>query len=93
MSWATAVSSALFGAWHMLAALSFADSNRLVGQRGAAPATVVVATVLVTGAAGVLLCELRRRSDSLLPPVALHWAVNGFGVLAAALAGALAGGS
>ena len=32
-------------------------------------------------AAGVLFCELRVRSDSLLAPVLAHWAVNGLGVI------------
>ncbi|MFI7415082.1 type II CAAX prenyl endopeptidase Rce1 family protein [Streptomyces sp. NPDC049627] len=35
--------------------------------------------IAATAAAGVVLCELRRRSGSLLAPMALHWAVNGFG--------------
>jgi uncharacterized protein len=39
---------------------------------------------LFTAAAGVLLCELRRRSGSLLAPAGLHWAVNGLGVLVSA---------
>ncbi|MGA5143427.1 type II CAAX prenyl endopeptidase Rce1 family protein, partial [Streptomyces azureus] len=36
-----------------------------------------------TTAAGVVLCELRRRSGSLLAPAALHWAVNGIGYVLA----------
>lgn len=32
--------------------------------------------------AGVLFCELRRRSGSLLAPMGLHWAVNALGYLA-----------
>jgi membrane protease YdiL (CAAX protease family) len=39
---------------------------------------------LFTAAAGVLFCELRRRSGSLLAPIGLHWAVNGLGVLVTA---------
>ena len=39
-------------------------------------------TVLVTGVAGIGFCWLRIRSDSLLAPALLHWAVNGLGVLA-----------
>jgi membrane protease YdiL (CAAX protease family) len=30
-----------------------------------------------------VLCELRRRSGSLLPPSALHWALNALGLLVA----------
>jgi len=43
----------------------------------------VLGTVLFTGLAGVVFCELRRRSGSLLAPAGLHWATNGLGVLAA----------
>ncbi|MEP6561434.1 MAG: CPBP family intramembrane glutamate endopeptidase, partial [Nakamurella sp.] len=31
--------------------------------------------------AGVLFCELRARSGSLLAPALAHWAVNGLGVI------------
>jgi membrane protease YdiL (CAAX protease family) len=44
----------------------------------------VLGTVLFTSLAGVLFCELRRRSGSLLAPAGLHWATNALGVLAAA---------
>jgi len=37
---------------------------------------------LFTAVSGVVLCELRRRSGSLLAPAGLHWAVNGLSVLA-----------
>jgi membrane protease YdiL (CAAX protease family) len=39
---------------------------------------------LFTGLAGVVFCELRRRSGSLLASAGLHWATNGLGVLVAA---------
>jgi membrane protease YdiL (CAAX protease family) len=32
-----------------------------------------------TALAGVVFCELRRRSGSLLAPMGLHWALNGLG--------------
>jgi membrane protease YdiL (CAAX protease family) len=41
----------------------------------------VLATVVLTSAAGVILCYGRQRSDSLLAPLLLHWAVNIGGVL------------
>jgi membrane protease YdiL (CAAX protease family) len=44
----------------------------------------VLGTVLFTAASGVVFCELRRRSGSLLAPAGLHWAVNGLSVLASA---------
>jgi uncharacterized protein len=43
----------------------------------------VLGTVLFTALAGVVFCELRRRSGSLLAPAGLHWATNALGVLAA----------
>ena len=35
--------------------------------------------------AGVVFCEVRRRSGSLLAPVALHWAINAVGYVTAFL--------
>ena len=87
---ATLVSSLMFGIWHAIPALRFADSNQAAGAIGAQGDTAtigtVAVTVIVTGLAGVILCEMRRRSDSLLAPIGLHWAVNGLGVLAVAIA-------
>ncbi len=85
---ATAGSSALFGLWHILPSLGLATDNEAVGSAvgkgSSAQAVTVLGTVLFTAAAGVVLCELRRRSGSLLAPAALHWAVNGLSVLASA---------
>jgi uncharacterized protein len=80
---ATLVSSALFGMWHVAPALAGGPANEAVsGVIGGGAIGVVLrvaGTVLFTGAAGVLLCELRSRSDSLLAPMFMHWAVNGLG--------------
>jgi len=82
---ATAVSSALFGVWHVFPALGGGSANEsvagLVGDGVLGVVLRVAGTVLFTGLAGVLFCELRARSDSLLAPILLHWAVNGFGEL------------
>jgi membrane protease YdiL (CAAX protease family) len=67
------VSSVLFGLWHLLPSL---PTDRF-GQ--------VAVVVVVTGLLGLLLCELRRRSGSLLAAIGGHWAANGLGVLLAAL--------
>jgi membrane protease YdiL (CAAX protease family) len=72
-AWAFGVSSTLFGLWHILPSLP------------AARFVTVAAVVGITGLLGLLLCELRRRSGSLLAAVGGHWAANGFGVLLAAL--------
>lgn len=82
-AWATGVSSLLFGFWHLLPARGINRSNAAVasvfgdGPAGVAP-TVAVA-IAATAVAGVVLCELRRRSGSLVAPIALHWAVNSLG--------------
>jgi membrane protease YdiL (CAAX protease family) len=85
---ATAVSSALFGLWHVLPSLGLAADNEAIGGavgRGrAAQVETVLATVAFTALAGVVLCELRRRSGSVLASAGLHWAVNGLSVLASA---------
>ncbi|MFI9025416.1 lysostaphin resistance A-like protein [Streptomyces sp. NPDC053560] len=84
--WATAVSSLLFGLWHVLPSLQLASVKPALtpvfGQSALGAVAAVVVAVLFTGAAGVLFCELRRRSGSLLAPMGLHWAVNAFGYLA-----------
>ncbi|MFJ7071543.1 lysostaphin resistance A-like protein [Streptomyces sp. NPDC098781] len=80
-AWATGVSSVLFGLWHVTASRGINRSNAALGSvfgdgpGGVAP--TVAAAVVATALAGVVLCELRRRSGSLLAPMALHWAVNG----------------
>lgn len=85
---ATLVSSGLFGLWHVLPSLRLNRVNpavaELVGSGPGGQALAVIGAVVFTAAAGVLLCELRRRSGSLLAPIGLHWAVNGLGVLVAA---------
>ncbi len=82
---ATAVSSVLFGLWHVLSALGGGPANEgitdAVGSGGFGIFVRVVLTVAFTTVAGVVLCWLRARSDSLLAPVMLHWAVNGLGVV------------
>jgi CAAX protease family protein len=84
---ATSVSSALFGVWHVLPSLGLAADDQAIGNTvgsgSSGQAVSVLGTVLFTGLAGVVFCELRRRSGSLLAPAGLHWAVNGLGVLAA----------
>ncbi|TXK35918.1 CPBP family intramembrane glutamic endopeptidase [Nonomuraea sp. C10] len=89
---ATAVSSALFGLWHILPAVDMARANPALGAvvAGESPgrldtARVVAGSVLSTAAAGVLFTELRRRGG-LLAPSMLHLATNSLGYLFARLA-------
>lgn len=87
-TWASITSSALFGLWHILPSLRLSHANQAVGAAlgtGAAGRVLaVLGAVAFTALAGVLLCELRRRSGSLLASAALHWATNGLGLLIAA---------
>ena len=87
-AWASVTSSVLFGLWHILPSLHLARANRAVGTvlgvTSAGQVLTVLAAVGFTALAGLLLCELRRRSGSLLAAAALHWATNGLGVLLAA---------
>jgi len=87
-AWASITSSVLFGLWHILPSLRLNHANQAVG---AALGTnllggvlTVACVVAFTALAGALLCELRRRSGSLLASAGLHWATNGMGLLVAA---------
>jgi membrane protease YdiL (CAAX protease family) len=83
-------SSLLFGLWHVLPSLGLRRANAAVADvLGFGTAGAVVAAVAATAAttlAGVVFCELRRRSGGLLAPFALHWALNALGLLVAWLA-------
>jgi membrane protease YdiL (CAAX protease family) len=87
---ATLVSSALFGVWHVLPALGGGAANEAVSDTvGGGPAGLLLrvgGTVLFTAFAGVVLCGLRSRSDSLVAPVVAHWSVNALGLLFVQLA-------
>ena len=84
-----AVGSLLFGLWHVASSLGLTAGNvgltRVLG--GGVPGMLigVGAAVIATGAAGLVFSWLRRRSGSLIAPIALHWSLNGMGALAAAL--------
>lgn len=81
--------SLLFGLWHIATSLGLTSSNvgftKLFG--GGMPGMLIGVTLAVfaTGTAGFVFSWLRRRSGSLIAPIALHWSLNGVGALAAAL--------
>ncbi|WP_374026045.1 lysostaphin resistance A-like protein [Mycobacterium sp. HNNTM2301] len=81
--------SLLFGLWHVATSLGLTSSNvgftRLFGGGIVGMLAGVTGAVLATGAAGFVFSWLRRRSGSLIAPIALHWSLNGLGALAAAL--------
>ncbi len=74
---AVAVSSVLFGLWHIAPAITSSGNNAGLESSGIGLAASVAGTVLLTSAAGVALCWLRLRSDSLVAPVLAHLAING----------------
>lgn len=78
-----AVSSGVFGLWHVVPTWQAAVANG-AGRRSAAGAAV--GGVVVTAMAGAGLCWLRLATDSLLGPVLVHAAVNVGGLLAAVAA-------
>ncbi|CPR06197.1 abortive infection protein [Mycobacterium bohemicum DSM 44277] len=81
--------SLLFGLWHVATSLGLTSSNvgftRILGGGIVGMLAGVIGAVLATGAAGFVFSWLRRRSGSLIAPIALHWSLNGLGALAAAL--------
>jgi uncharacterized protein len=81
--------SLLFGLWHIATSLGLTSSNvgftRLFGGGLVGMLAGVTLAVFATGAAGFVFSWLRRRSGSLIAPIALHWSLNGLGALAAAL--------
>ncbi|WP_227998454.1 CPBP family intramembrane glutamic endopeptidase [Nocardia australiensis] len=84
-----ATGSLLFGMWHIASSLGLTSSNHgLTGFIGGGPAGQIIGillAVIATAAAGMVFTWLRRRSGSLLAPIALHWSLNGAGALAAAI--------
>jgi membrane protease YdiL (CAAX protease family) len=84
-----AAGSLLFGLWHVATSLGLTSSNvgftRLFGGGFVGELAGVLLAVAATAVAGFVFTWLRRRSGSLLAPIALHWSLNGLGALAAAL--------
>ena len=84
---AVAVSSALFGCWHVLPTLDTMALNPLgetVGDR-AGTGGAVLASVAVTALAGLGFSWLRFRGDSVVAPVVVHAALNSSAFAAARL--------
>jgi uncharacterized protein len=81
--------SLLFGLWHIATSLGLTSNNvgftRLFGGGVVGMLTGVTLAVIATAFAGLVFSWLRRRSGSLIAPIALHWSLNGLGALAAAL--------
>lgn len=78
-----------FGAWHALGATTLTRDNaglgRAVGSGPLSTAAGVAGAVGATAVAGLGFLALRRRSDSVLSGIAVHWALNATAALAAGL--------
>jgi len=83
-----ALTSGVFGAWHVRPTLQALRANGLAGDRRRAIAGTF-AGCAATAAGGALLSWLRARSGRLADPVLLHAAVNSGGLLAAHAVAAL----
>jgi membrane protease YdiL (CAAX protease family) len=81
---AIAVTSGVFGIWHIRPTAEALRINKLTRSAGT-EALAITAAVAATGTAGALLSWLRARSGSLAAPVMLHLAANCGGVLASTL--------
>lgn len=81
----TVISSLVFGLWHILPSWGITTANEAlgaaVGSGSSGQLLGVLFAVAFTTIAGVVFCELRRRFDHLIVPMALHWATNGLGYL------------
>ncbi|MBC7301103.1 MAG: CPBP family intramembrane metalloprotease [Nocardia sp.] len=84
-----AAGSLMFGLWHIASSFGLTSGNKglagIVGGGLLGQIAGITLAVAATAAAGVVFTWLRRRSGSLLAPIALHWSLNGAGALAAAI--------
>jgi len=69
-----ALSSALFGLWHILPTLKTLDINSI--NRRTTRVGSVVAAVATTALVGLAFSRLRRRTGSVVAPMMIHWAAN-----------------
>lgn len=94
LRWLFLIGSLLFGLWHVTSALHLTADNAglsaVLGQGSFAKWAGVVLAVAATSAAGAGLTWLRHRTGSVIAPMAVHWAVNAAGAVAAAAAWQLA---
>ena len=89
---AVALSSAVFGLWHVLPTLSSLDTNPGAAATAGSvllQAGAVALVVLATGLAGAVFSWLRLRSGSILAPWLTHTGFNSIGYLGSRLEGLL----
>jgi membrane protease YdiL (CAAX protease family) len=77
---ASLITSALFGLWHIAPTLHTMSDNHMFRGEAASVAgqvLLVLGSIAVTFAAGLVFCWLRLRSRSLIAPGMAHAAING----------------
>lgn len=83
------IGSLAFGLWHVTSSLGLTAGNAgladVLGTGVVGQVAGVGLAVAATSVAGAGFIWIRRRSNSLLAPIGLHWAFNAVGALAAAL--------
>ena len=87
---AAALSSAVFGVWHVLPTLNSLDTNPGVSATSGSlllQAAAVAFVVLATGVAGMFFSWLRLRSGSILAPWLTHTGFNAIGYIGSRLEG------
>ncbi|HMS74509.1 CPBP family intramembrane glutamic endopeptidase [Gordonia sp. (in: high G+C Gram-positive bacteria)] len=79
-----------FGLWHIASSRGLTGGNQglsgVLGSGTFGQIAGIVGAVVATAVAGLVLSWLRHRSTSLIAPIALHWALNATGAVAAAAA-------
>jgi uncharacterized protein len=83
---ASLVTSALFGLWHIAPTLHTMSDNsavRGIAASGGGRVLLVLGSIAVTFAAGLVFCWLRLRSRSLIAPIMAHVAINGLALTVA----------
>jgi membrane protease YdiL (CAAX protease family) len=90
------IGAVCFGLWHISSSLGLTEGNAglsdALGSGTAGQIVGILGAVAATTVAGLVFGWLRLRSDSLLAPVALHWALNATGAIGAAIAWQLSAG-
>jgi membrane protease YdiL (CAAX protease family) len=81
---ATIISSLAFGLWHVSTSLGIGAYSS--GKNTTVPSFIVIGVVIcVTTILGMIFCELRWRSDSLVAPMVVHWFINASAIILASL--------
>ncbi len=83
---ASLITSALFGLWHIAPTLHTMQDNHAVAGVSAGvggQVLLVLGSIAVTFAAGLVFCWLRLRSRSLIAPIMAHVAANGLALTVA----------